>query len=106
MKTPAFTQNLALAQPKGLKNALINGKNQAKQPLADGVQKTFAQMFAEVNRMQHAADAKMEEFTTSPEKDVHGTMIALQKADISLRLLMQVRSKITSAYQDITRMQL
>ncbi len=33
-------------------------------------------------------------------------MIAMQKADVSLRLLLQVRSKLTSAYQEITRMQL
>jgi flagellar hook-basal body complex protein FliE len=67
---------------------------------------TFSRMFSEVNRFQLEADRKIEEFATSPNKDIHGTMIALQQADISLRLMMQIRAKLTSAYQDIMRMQL
>lgn len=67
---------------------------------------TFARMFNEVNQFQLEADRKIEEFATSPNKDIHGTMIALQQADISLRLMMQIRAKLTSAYQDIMRMQL
>ena len=33
-------------------------------------------------------------------------MIAMQKADVSLRLLLQIRSRLTNAYQEIMRMQL
>ena len=67
---------------------------------------TFSRLFQDVNNLQHTADRKIEEFATSPEKDVHGTMIALQKADLSLRLFLQVRSKLTAAYQEIMRMQI
>lgn len=74
--------------------------------LLDSMGDTFAQLFNEVNGLQHAADRKIEEFATSPEKDVHGTMIALQKADLSLRMFLQVRSKLTAAYQEIMRMQI
>jgi flagellar hook-basal body complex protein FliE len=75
------------------------------QTLVDRGGETFAKLFNDVNELQLAADRKMEEFATSGEKDMHGTMIALQKADLSLRLLLQVRSKLTSAYQEIMRMQ-
>ena len=73
---------------------------------AESLGDSFSQMFQEVNGMQMEATRKMEEFSTSPEKDVHGTMIAMQKADVSLRLLLQIRSKLTAAYQEIMRMQI
>lgn len=78
----------------------------SSQTLVNQVSDTFSQLFQEVNRLQLQADSKIEEFATSQEKDVHGTMIAMQKADLSLRLFMQVRSKLTSAYQEVMRMQL
>ncbi len=37
--------------------------------------------------------------------DVAQTMIALSKADISFRLMVQVRNKALSAYEEIMRMQ-
>ena len=74
--------------------------------LADNLAKDFSNMLSEVNSLQTAADKKIEEFATSKEKDIHGTMIAMQKADVSLRLLMQVRSKLTTAYQELMRTQL
>jgi flagellar hook-basal body complex protein FliE len=33
-------------------------------------------------------------------------MMALQKADVSFQLMMQVRNKLVSAYEDIQRMQM
>ncbi len=92
---PIAAAFLSGAQPAGGSRALV-----------DGIGDTFARLFNEVNDLQRLADLKMEEFATSPEKDVHGTMIALQKADLSLRLLLQVRSKLTAAYQEMMRMQL
>ena len=74
--------------------------------LVDQLSDSFSKMLDEVNTLQLAADQKIQEFATSKDKDLHGTMIAMQKADVSLRLLLQVRSKLTSAYQEITRMQL
>jgi flagellar hook-basal body complex protein FliE len=67
---------------------------------------TFSRMLNDVNALQQTADRKMEAFATSPEKDVHGTMIALQQADLSLRLFLQIRAKLTTAYQEVMRMQL
>ena len=36
--------------------------------------------------------------------DVHDAMIALQRAELSLQLAVQVRNKLVQAYQDIMRM--
>ena len=75
------------------------------QNAAESLGDSFGRMFQEVNNLQQEANAKQVEFATSPDKDIHGTMIASQKADVALRLLMQVRSKLTAAYQEIMRMQ-
>jgi flagellar hook-basal body complex protein FliE len=75
------------------------------QTMVDSAAKTFSQLFNDVNNLQIAADQKVAEFATSKDKDVHGTMIALEKADLSLRLFLQVRSKLTAAFQEIMRMQ-
>jgi flagellar hook-basal body complex protein FliE len=36
--------------------------------------------------------------------DVHDAMIALQRAEMSLQLTVQIRNKLMTAYQDIMRM--
>ena len=38
--------------------------------------------------------------------DVHEAMIALQRADLTLQLAMQVRNKLVQAYQEVMRMPL
>ena len=37
--------------------------------------------------------------------NLNDVMIAVEKADVSFQLMMQVRNKIVSAYQDIEKMQ-
>ena len=89
--------------------APLNGENKTGAKgatLIDDLSDQFSKMLDDVNKLQIAADKKIEEFATSKEKDLHGTMIAMQKADVSLRLLLQVRSKLTNAYQEIMRTQL
>ena len=63
-------------------------------------------MLKDVDKFQHEAEAKQTEFLTSSKKDLHGTMIAMEKAEVSLRLMLQVRNKVMSAYEEIMRMQL
>ena len=62
------------------------------------------QSLKEVNRELVTADQAIEDLTTGRKKDIHGTMIAMQKAEISFELVMQVRNKIFSAYDEIRKM--
>lgn len=39
-------------------------------------------------------------------ENIHEAMIAAQKADVSLQLVMQIRNKVLDAYREITRMQI
>jgi flagellar hook-basal body complex protein FliE len=59
----------------------------------------------EVNQMQQKADAAITALATGDKVSLHDTMIAMEQADVSFRLMMQVRNKIVEAYQEILRMQ-
>jgi flagellar hook-basal body complex protein FliE len=59
----------------------------------------------EVNKMQNQSDQAMVEGSVSGATNVHETMIKLQEADISLRLLSTVRNKALEAYHEVMRMQ-
>ena len=60
---------------------------------------------ASVNKMQEEGDQAARKLITGENQDIHGTMIAMQKANISMSLMMEVRNKIISAYEEIKRMQ-
>jgi flagellar hook-basal body complex protein FliE len=51
------------------------------------------------------AERKVSELLEGNGMDVHSAMIAVEKAELSFQLMMQVRNKIVQAYQEIARMQ-
>ena len=53
---------------------------------------------------QSAGDANTALSTMMEGGDVHEAMIALQRAQTSLEMVVQVRNKLVQAYQDIMRM--
>jgi flagellar hook-basal body complex protein FliE len=63
------------------------------------------QSLTEVNKMQQKADAAVTALATGDKVSLHETMIAMEQADVSFRMMMQVRNKIVEAYQEILRMQ-
>jgi len=56
--------------------------------------------------MQKEADKAIEDFATGKTRNIHETMIAVNKADLAFRLTMQVRNKIVEAYQEVMRTQI
>ncbi len=67
---------------------------------------TMMQALDSVNRLQKEADGDIEALMTGEKRDLHQTMISMEKAGISFQLMMQVRNKIVAAYQEIMRMQI
>lgn len=55
-------------------------------------------------KLEHQADQSIMNLL-SGEGDIHESMIALQKLDLSMRLLLTVRNKAIEAYKEITHMQ-
>lgn len=66
---------------------------------------SLAESLDKVNNLQKEADKAIEDFSTGKTRNIHETMIAVNKADLAFRLTMQVRNKIVEAYQEVMRTQ-
>lgn len=70
----------------------------------------FAEVLREsigtVDRLQRNANRAIEDLTTGKRTDIHRTMIEMEKAGTAFELLMQVRNKMITAYEEIMRMQI
>lgn len=58
----------------------------------------------DVNTLHKEADSAVAAMATGRSHNLHEMMIALDRADVSLRLATKVRNKAVEAYQEIMRM--
>ena len=65
---------------------------------------TLNQAVEQVNGLQIEADQKITAVTTGQSQDTLGAIVALQRADLSMQLLAQVRNKAMKVYQEIIKM--
>lgn len=74
----------------------------------DGGEGSFAVLLqeavAQTSRLQHEADTLAEQVARGRSGDLAATMIAIEKAQVSFQLMLQVRNKVVEAYQEIMRM--
>jgi len=79
------------------------------QPATDWSQPGFRDILHsaidDIQQLEGQAETKVAGVIDGNGADVHSAMIAVEKADLSFQLMMQVRNKIVSAYQEISRMQ-
>jgi flagellar hook-basal body complex protein FliE len=73
------------------------GKVSFSDVLKDSIQK--------VTELEKEADKEVEKLVKMESQDIHNTMIAIEKADMTFQMMMQIRNKIISAYEEIMRMQ-
>jgi flagellar hook-basal body complex protein FliE len=59
----------------------------------------------QVNQLNGGAEQQIGSLLNGGNADMSSVMIAVEKADVAFQLMMQVRNKIVSAYQDIEKMQ-
>jgi flagellar hook-basal body complex protein FliE len=57
------------------------------------------------NKLQYQAKNAMEELATGRNGNIHETLLSMNKAETSFKMLTQVRNKVLNAYQEIMRMQ-
>jgi flagellar hook-basal body complex protein FliE len=59
-----------------------------------------------VNQMQVEGEKAMSDIATGSVKDLHQAAIAIDKAEVSMKLMLEVRNKALNAYKEITRTQM
>ena len=60
----------------------------------------------ELDNVHADADIKMTRLILGESMDLHDVILAAEKADISLRLMLQVRNRLLEAYQEVMHMQI
>jgi flagellar hook-basal body complex protein FliE len=97
MKVMAASPDLLL--PEGTKGLDKNPAN--RQEFGN----LLGKMVDQVQQLQQDGDKKVEGSLLGKE-ELHEAMLSLEKASMSLKLLIQVRNKMIDAYQELMRMQM
>ncbi len=87
-----------------LRQAPIQLNENQKQASISEFGKVIKGAIDRVDGMDKEADKSIMDLLKG-KADIHETMIAMQKADISMRLLLAIRNKAIEAYKEITHMQ-
>jgi len=60
----------------------------------------------EVNDIQQESEKAIADLATGQVKDLHQAALAIDKAEISMKLMLEIRNKALNAYKEIGRTQL
>ena len=66
---------------------------------------TLANAMGQVESLRSDAQQQVASLLSGNGGELHSTMIAVEKADVAFQLMMQMRNKIVSAYEEVARMQ-
>ncbi len=69
-----------------------------------GFKDQLKSLLYQVNDMGKVADEKVIDVVTGESDDLHNAMVALEEANVSFQLMLEVRNKMLEAYQEINRM--
>src|SRR5688500_10297050 len=76
----------------------------------DGAQQPFKNMLLEaldqVNNMQQEADQAVQQLVTGGDVNPAEVLTSLQKADMSFRMMLQIRNKLVQAYQEVNNIRI
>lgn len=100
---------MTVVNPSALVDAALTIPQKPAQT-SEAPSKTFTEFLKtsinEVDNLQLETDGAIQDLVSGKEKNVHEVMVAMEKASLSLELLVQVRNKVIAAYDEIKRMQI
>ena len=65
----------------------------------------LANSIGEVNSLQNQANESIQRLVTGENKNIHETMLTVEKAEIAFKTMNQVRQKVLDAYREVMKMQ-
>ena len=74
-------------------------------PKGESFGKVLEGMLRDTNGVQVEAEKATESMMRGEADNVHEVMLAMAKADVSFRMMLEVRNKLVDAYQEVMRMQ-
>jgi len=86
--------------------APIGTEGLSKTKEAEGLNfgKVLQNSISQIQEMNMNAEASLEKLATGEMQDVHQVMIAVEKANITFEVMMQVRNKLLDAYKEFMGM--
>jgi len=88
--------------PVGDGAGLIQAGPTEKSPFVSVVEK----LIGDANSGQLQADQAIRELAAGQAENLHDVMLAVAKADLAFRTILEVRNRLTDAYQEVMRMQM
>lgn len=73
---------------------------------AGGFESLLTGFIGDVNQKQLAADKAVEALAAGETDNVHDVVLTAVKANLSVRMLFEIRNQLVQAYQEVMRMQL
>jgi flagellar hook-basal body complex protein FliE len=72
----------------------------------DGFAKQLESALNEVNELQEDSEKAIADMATGQVKDLHQAALAIGKAEVSMKLMLEIRNKALNAYKELGRTQL
>ncbi len=85
------------------------GNAEAKKGLSQSgsdFSKVLQNSLSEVNNLQVDSQKAMSDMATGEVKDLHQAAIAIDKAELSMKMMLEIRNKALNAYKEIARTQI
>ena len=75
-------------------------------PPASGFHQVLASALSQVAQSRVTADNAISNYLAGGSQELHSTILATQNASLNFELLLQVRNKVVSAYEEVMKMQI
>lgn len=89
--------------PEELAQPAVTG---AAQPTSDSFSSMLGQFVSDVNAQQNISAQAVSALQSGQKVPLHQAVIAMEEANVSFQLMVEVRNRLLDAYQEIMRMQI